>query len=115
MPLAGLQLAFNKAVSGSALGTPFSWYNQKYLPGTNYSADSRDHERMKQVEHTAHFHFSYQTFTRPFVEDIGTEPLPELARERLRMTTVAGTTQLITLSTPAAAAPPSAHRAAASH
>jgi hypothetical protein len=98
LPLAGAQLAFNKAVSGGALQTPFSWYNNKYLPGTTYGDEDRNPERMKQIPHTAHFHHSYQTFTRDFVEKIGTEPLPELARERLRMTTVAGTTHGMTLT-----------------
>lgn len=98
VPLGALQLSFNKAVSGSMLKTPFSWYNDKYLPGTSYGAESRDHERMKQVHpHTAHFHFSYQEFTRPFVEDIGKVPLSDLAHERFRVLGVAGTTHGMTL------------------
>ena len=97
IPLGALQLSFNKAVSGSPLHTPFSWYNDKYLPGTSYGAESRDHERMRQIEHTAHFHHSYQQFTRPFVEMIGTNSLPDLLHERLRMTTVAGSTHGMTL------------------
>ena len=97
IPLGALQLGFNKAVSGSLLRTPFSWYNDKYLPGTSYGAQSRDHERMRQIDHTAHFHHSYQQFTRPFVEMIGTNSLPDLLHERFRMTTVAGSTHGMTL------------------
>jgi hypothetical protein len=97
MPLGALQLSFNKAASGSYLRTPFSWYNDKYLPGTSYGAESRDHERMRQIDHTAHFHYSYQVFTRPFVEAIGSESLGSLLHERFRMTTVVGSTHGMTL------------------
>ena len=67
VPFVALQVPFDRAMTGGAMTTPFSWYAAEHLPGTSYAGHRRIDVPPPNV--TPHFQLSYRDFVRPFITE----------------------------------------------